>query len=240
MKRALLIVAASLLSAPSIAADLPVKAPPVKAPPLAVFTWTGCYLGGHIGYAWQRDQNNETEIGVGPGDPTSGPAKPDGVKLGGYLGCNWQTGPWVVGIEGDGEWANLRASVTYPGTGDFIDDFVETRTRWQASVRPRLGYAFDRSLLYVTGGIAFAGVEHVYVCPECLLPNSDSFRRTLTGWTIGAGWDYAITNNWIARIEYRYADFGSVTNIPVNAWTGFSEEQRITEHAIRGGIAYKW
>jgi outer membrane immunogenic protein len=242
MKKLLLIAAAAFLAAPALAADLPIRAP-VKAPAVVApvgFSWTGCYLGAQIGYAWQRDSNSETQIGVGPGDPTSGPAKPDGIKAGGYAGCNWQTGQWVIGLEGDGEWTNLKGSVTYPGTGTLIDDYIETRTRWQASLRPRVGIAFDRSLFYATGGVAFANVEHTYVCPECSAPNSDTFKDTLIGWTVGAGLDYAITNNWIARVEYRYADFGKVTNTPVNAWSGYSEEQSITEHAIRGGIAYKW
>ncbi len=239
MRRALLAAAAIVLTTGlASAADLGAR-PVYKAPPAPVFTWTGCYLGGQVGYAWQRDRNYETSTEFDDADSATG-ARPDGAKLGGYAGCNWQSGQWVFGIEGDGEWASLKGSGTYLGTGTVTDDYVESRTRWQASLRPRIGYAVDRSLWYITGGVAFANVEHTYVCPECTLPNSDVFRNTMTGWTIGAGVDWAITNNWIARLEYRYADFGSVTNIPVNAWAGYNEEQSVTEHAIRAGIAYKW
>lgn len=221
------------------AADQAVR-PAYKAPVAApVFTWSGCYAGGQVGYAWQRDVNNEINIGVGPGDPTDGPARPNGVKIGGFLGCNYQTGQFVFGIEGDSEWADLKGSTTYPNTG-LVDDYYESRTRWQASLRPRIGYAFDRSLLYATGGVAFANVKHTYVCSVCPLPNTESFTNTLTGWTLGAGFDYAFTGNWFGRLEYRYADFGKVTNIPTIPWGGYSENHSITEHAVRGGVAYKF
>ena len=231
---------ALIAAGPAVAADMRVKAPVYKAAaPVATFNWSGCYVGAQVGYAWQRDRDIETEIGVGFSDDTPlDAAKPDGFKAGAFLGCNWQwQGPFVIGIEGDAEFANLKGSVEFPDTGT-INDFYESRTRFQASVRARIGYAFERALYFVSGGVAFAHIKHTYVCPDCGL--TESFTTTRPGWTVGGGMDYAFTNNWIGRIEYRYADFGHVTNEPVVVWDGFTERHRITEHAVRLGLSYKW
>jgi outer membrane immunogenic protein len=238
MRRATLLFAASAafglaLSQTALAADLPIRAPVYKAPPpMVVYNWSGCYLGGQLGYAWQRDRLNETLTATGATTDTL-TASPNGFKGGGYLGCNWQwSGPFVVGLEADAEYADLTGSANYTASADYFD----SRTHFQGSVRGRIGYAFDRALFYATGGWAVARVEHKYVTPGI----SESFTNTLNGWTVGGGVDYAFAGNWIGRIEYRYADFGNVTNVPVVAWTGFTEKHAITEHAVRIGLAYKF
>jgi outer membrane immunogenic protein len=226
------------VSQASFAADLPVKAPVYRAP-VAVSTWSGCYIGGQVGYGWARDRLIEIDDATGtlsafsPADK----ATPSGILAGGMAGCNWQwSGPWVIGIEGDGEWTDINGSViAYPGTGTPPDTY-EARIRWQASIRGRLGYAFDRNLLYVTGGAAFANIRHVYTSGGL----SEDFSKTQTGWTVGGGWEYAFMPNWTARIEYRYSDFGTVTNVPTVVWTGFTENHDVVEHAVRFGVTYRF
>ena len=239
MKKALLIGTAvtALMGGSALAADLPLKAPPQAD----FFSWTGCYLGGHAGWAWQRDRLHEVTKATGatsPFNPTNA-AEPDGVKLGGQLGCNWQWGgPWVFGIEGDAELADVNGTANYANTG-FPPDFYKAHTDFQASVRGRLGYAVNRSLFYITGGVAWADVKHTYVVGATPRVN-ESFSSTQTGWTVGGGWEYALANNWIGRVEYRYADFGDVTNLPVVTFSSFSETHKLTEHAVRVGLSYKF
>jgi outer membrane immunogenic protein len=224
------------------AADLPVKAPVYKAPPMTpAYNWSGCYIGGQVGYGWVRDKNSETVTATGAASvfsPTD-TADPSGLKVGGMLGCNWQwSGPFVVGLEGDGEWADINGgSVTFPGSGP-PDDFYEARIRWQASARGRIGYAFDRTLLYATGGAAFADIRHIYTVAATGL--SEAFTTTKTGWTVGGGVEHAFAPNWTARVEYRYSDFGTISNLPVTTFAGLTESHNMVEHAVRFGLAYKF
>jgi len=221
------------------AADMPVKARPAPVP-VPVFSWAGCYVGADAGYAWQRDTSTETIAATGALSATQpGATNPHGLKGGGYLGCNYQFAPsWIVGIEGDAEGADVaHSTATYAPS----PDYYEARTRFQGSIRGRVGYAFDRSLLYVTGGIAFASITNHYVGLEANGFTTDA-TSTRTGWTVGGGWEYAFTNNWIGRIEYRYADFGTRTDTLQFCATcaAANEAHRTTENVVRVGIAYKF
>jgi outer membrane immunogenic protein len=230
----------ALTASSALAADLAV-APVYKAgpPPRAlVYNWTGCYVGAQVGYAWQRDRDNETFTANGGGSPFSPAptniAQPDGVKAGGYTGCNWQTdNPLVLGIEGDAEYANLKGSATFPNT----PDFYESRTNFQASLRGRIGYAVDRALLYATGGLAWANIKERDIAGTTGLTNEISTTRT--GWTVGAGLEYAFGDRWLGRVEYRYSDFGTLQYQPA-VFPRFTENHRVTENAIRVGLSYKF
>jgi outer membrane immunogenic protein len=235
-------VAAAVFATGSLsaqAADMPLKARPMAT---EAFNWGGCFVGGSLGYAWARDSDTETFTATGllSGSSPTDSANANGVKLGGYLGCNWQVGgPWVIGAEGDLEWANLRGTATFPNSGP-PSDFYDTRINDQSSFRGRIGYALEpRLLLYATGGVAFASLtEHdVLAATGAFTDNS----ATRTGWTLGAGLDYALTNQWIGRIEYRYANFGTFSyNTAVFGPPLFTESHRTTENAFRVGLAYKF
>jgi outer membrane immunogenic protein len=214
------------------AADLYTKAPPP-------FSWTGCYLGGQVGYAWGRDFDSEvaTATGLPSGFTPANAATPTGFKGGGYLGCNYQTGAFVFGVEGDVEGANVKGSTTFTNTGTPAD-FYETKINSEASIRGRIGYAVDRALLYVTGGVAFAHVNEHDVVGATPTVFSDN-ATTKSGWTVGGGIDYAFTGHWIGRIEYRYADFGTFSYVPT-VFPAFTENHKLTENVIRAGLAYKF
>jgi len=216
------------------AADMAVKAPIYRAPP---FSWTGCYVGLDVGYAWERDRLTETvPSGALTAFSPTDAAHPHGIKGGGYVGCNWQVaGPWVLGIEGDFEGTSIKGSQVYAIGADTYD----SRTPWEASIRGRLGYAWDNWLLYVTGGAAFANIREDY--HSAAVGTDDLRNTTRTGWTLGGGLDYAFTANWIGRIEYRYADFGTFSNGPPLVTFGpVIETHKVTEQAVRIGIAYKF
>jgi outer membrane immunogenic protein len=219
------------------AADIPrpVYKAPVSAP--APFSWSGCYLGGQVGWAWQRDRNTEFFNGAVSIFTPLEAADADGVKAGGLLGCNWQSGQFVFGIEADAEYADLDGHADFANSGTPPDAY-DVRTDFQGSVRGRVGYAWDRNLIYVTGGVAWANISHIYF--QNFPPTFQEIDRTRTGWTVGGGWEYAFTNNWIGRIEYRYADFGTITNVATIYAAGFSEEHETTEHAVRLAVSYKF
>ena len=130
------------------AADMPVKAQPMTPPP-AAYNWTGCYLGAQVGYGWGKSKHSFDR-----GAPADN-SNPRGWVSGGRAGCNYQfpSSNFVVGVEGDYEGANLH--------GDFVNATAATsvgsaRMKSDGSIRGRLGWAWDRSRLYVTGGWAFA------------------------------------------------------------------------------------
>jgi outer membrane immunogenic protein len=167
----------------------------------------------------------------------SEPAHPNGGKIGGFLGCNWQ-GPsgFIWGLEGDGEWSNLIGSATYTNTGVPPDHF-DSRIRSQASARGRLGYVWNNSLFYVTGGAAFANIkEHDVI--DGSGPTTDT-SATRTGWTVGVGADFVVWNNWFGRLEYRYADFGKFSYNP-SVFPAFAENHKVSENAVRFGLGYKF
>jgi len=232
---------ATIIGTPAFAADLALKAPPPAAP---VFSWTGCHVGVDVGVAWVRDKDSETVTATGAASPftpyPTNTANPDGAKVGGYLGCDYQfASPVVVGLEGDAEWAGIRG-----GTANFINtgvpaDFYETRINSEASIRGRLGYSVNRALFYVTGGAAWARVtEHDVIGATGAFQDTSSSRG---GWTAGLGTDFAFTDHLIGRVEYRYTGFsGNFSYVPNLVFPAFTENHKISENALRAGLAFKF
>jgi outer membrane immunogenic protein len=219
------------------AADMLRKAPPMMgAQPL---NWGGCHAGGNIGYAWASDRDTETVLATGllsPFSPTD-TVFANGVKAGGYLGCDWQfASPYVIGIEGDLEWADVKGAVTFPNSGTPLN-FYDMRIDNQSSVRGRVGYAFERLLLYTTVGGAFGHItEHDVIGATGQLSDTSATR---TGLTAGAGVDIAATERWTLRIEYRYTNFGTAA-YNSSLFPGFNETHKISENVMRWGLSYKF
>jgi len=180
MKKILLSSVALLgLTAGAMAADLPSRrapAPIVAAVP--VFTWTGFYVGVNAGYGW----NSDDEVTI---DGVTFELDNEGGFVGGaQVGYNYQIGSFVVGLEGDIQYADFG--------GD--DDF--SSSDWFGTARARAGVAFDRALVYATGGFAFADDAN--------------------GWTVGGGVEYAFTNNLSAKVEGLYVNLD--TDTPVGSY----------------------
>ncbi len=207
--------ALALTGSAALAADLPSRAPPpVYLPPPPIFTWTGIYVGGQIGYAWASGNNDFTGF-----DPFFGPGgtfisstiggNPSGVIGGAHVGYNYQINQWVVGLEGsvDGTSLSNTAAAFFP---DGTTITAQSRADIQGSIRGRLGIAWDRALIYATGGVAFGGFNtNVSIANTGFLNGgvpffaNGSVSSTRVGWTVGGGIDYAITNNWSVFAEYR-------------------------------------
>lgn len=232
-------VALALFSTTAMAADLPSRrAPPVYVPPPPVptFTWTGFYVGAHAGYAFG---NSRSLASVGGIPVAAGSASPNGVIGGGHIGYLFSTQgiPFfgnalgtggVFGVEGDVDGSNYRANY---GLGALS---TTTRDDIQGSVRGRLGIAVDRALFYATGGAAFGGLTTNYFGPF----GTDSFNHTRVGWTVGGGVEYAFTNNWSARVEYRYTDYGTFTDNLAASFPGVNVRRRETDNRVMAGVSY--
>ena len=212
MKKVLLAALMAGVASSAMAADLPTrKAPPApqvySAPP--VFSWTGFYVGVNGGW------------GGGTGGKDFGNVS--GGLVGGTVGYNYQIGQFVVGLEGDWDWADL----TKNGTNNI--GYYKNKADDLVTVRARAGYAIDRALLYVTGG--YAGVDD-----KISLPGSYSSSEWRNGGVIGAGLEYAFTNNISAKAEYLYAPVGSKSY-----WDGSNYgKSDLNLSLVRVGLNYKF
>jgi outer membrane immunogenic protein len=216
--------------------------------------------------------NNGVPLGNAPGFgcPTPGPGcatetlNNTALRGSGYLGYNWQLDPrWVVGVEGDLGSADASTTLRgfiYPGGGapfyitGRIDDVFVLRTTWDADVRGRLGYLVTpTALLYVTGGAAWQHIEATSTCgstnsctPGGFGPGVISDRTTRPGWTFGGGIETVFAGNWLARAEYRFADYGTVTNTDSRVFPGGPITQtasyniNLVTHTAVFGLAYKF
>ena len=215
------------------AADIVRPAPPVVAPPV-VYNWSGFYIGGNVGGKW-ADQDGDIfldqVVGFTPLDLLAfGNGGKDETAFvgGGQIGYNWQAGAWVFGIEGDFQGTTLeRTFAAGPGVPvPFLPgDTISVSNDWQASIRGRIGYAWDRLLVYATGGVAFANLEAtVALVPVGGVPGLfASASDTLTGWTVGGGIELALWDNWSLGVEYRFSSFDAgdfaLGNIPITLIT---------------------
>ena len=214
--------------APANAADLgtrmPVKAPPMVAP-VPVFTWTGFYVGGHIGYLWGHTRIEEAETGA---LITLGPT--NGVVGGVLGGANWQIGPLVLGGEADIGWSNAHGN----GAVALTPEFFQYQIRWTSHARGRVGYAFGGTLVYIAGGLAVAHADVQEIMENTILPCRAG--GTYTGGSIGGGVEQAFTRNISGRIEYLYDNFGHKT------YTMGDDAYRVgvTGQTVRGAVVFRF
>src|SRR5579862_391633 len=261
---------ATLIVSPAFAADMAVKAPAYT--PQASPTWTGFYIGANGGYGWSQSstnadpfQNFTTATSVVP--PFAISQQLQGALAGVQLGYNWQIAPtWVVGLEGDFDGAGLNNSsqmvVLDPlgGAGGTATDgfMAHEDVQWLATARARLGYTWGPSMLYVTGGGAWEGVKDSYLLSTDTAASSvysasagASATTTRSGWVVGGGWEWMITSNWMARLEYLHYGFNnssSTLSIPVTC-AGFAVGSACSSNvtssnngidAVRVGLSYKF
>ena len=212
----------------ALAADAVVHEPTPELAP-AGFAWTGGYIGGQIGYGFGSTDYDYDYFG-GAFDYSH---DPDGFLGGIYAGYNHQFANRVMlGVEADIAWSGLKGSTLAPGNSNFS---ATTKIDLTGSARLRLGYAMDRLLPYVTGGVAFGKFSFDEYIQGDLWGNAD---ENLVGWTLGVGTEYALTDNWTLRGEYRYADHGTQEFVTQPVDEEYSAD--IRTHDIRLGVAYKF
>jgi outer membrane immunogenic protein len=215
----LVLLATGAVAGSATAADLgrQYQQPYVKAPIYnPVFTWTGFYLGLNGGGGWGQSSWDRT-----------GTFDLSGGVIGGTVGFNWQTGQVVLGIEGDADWSGMSGT-----TSTLCPVGCTTRNDWLGTVRGRVGYAFDRFLPYVTGGLSAGDIR-------ATTPGFAGATQTNLGWTIGAGMEVAIAGNWSAKAEYLHVDLGSFS---CGLACGLVTPDNVSFRAnlLRGGVNYKF
>lgn len=165
------------------------------------FDWSGGYIGAQIGGRWAKNFMQWDA----PNGNSNSTQRPHGVAVGGYGGYNWQFGQIVTGID-----VGLIANTLTDDDPDWnLYAHVDAKAKVIGNVNARIGYAFGRILPYMTAGYSYGRYDNSYV-QMFQYPNPPSLNESFSrsGWNIGAGVDAALTQNWIARAEYRYTDFG--------------------------------
>jgi len=226
---------ATLFAAPAMAADMAV---PVKAMPAApVFTWTGCYLGAHAGAGWETSSYTSEGVESGVG------------ALGGVqAGCNYQWNMFVVGLEGE-FWGSGLYDRQFDQDPTFLND-AKARNLWDGAISVRAGLTvYERAFIY--GKLGGVVGRFKYNSIEVEPPNfsfSETGSATITGVLLGLGLEYALTNNWTAKIEYNLIDYGNKIvnftdvncNFGVCVTTPFSGTVKERKELIKLGVNYKF
>lgn len=213
------------------AADFVAKAPYAAAPP--AFSWTGCYVGVHAGGGMLREEGwNFTG--------TNGM----GALAGGQLGCSYQYGMLVLGLEGEGFWSGMRsAQDAYDGS--LLVGNGTVKNKWDYDVAARVGVAFDRALVYGKAGWVAGGFEWNDASFDGT--RSDQAKASLQGLLVGLGLEYAFTNSWTTKFEYDYLGF-ETKNIDVGVFCAFCTPVNFVEkvrlgadkHIFKVGVNYKF
>jgi outer membrane immunogenic protein len=215
---------------PALAADLAARPYATKAPAYAapIYNWTGFYIGGHIGGAFGGDNNFA-------GLTSSN----DGRFLGGVqVGADYQFAPnWVLGVEGQYSWLGSNNNNVAFTTGGAAYAFTNNE-RALGSVTGRLGYTWGPALLYVKGGYAYS--DNTQTLTSVGAPVAFTLDRGhRDGYTVGAGLEYMFAQNWSAKAEYMYYDFGSsrfVTPLPFATLGSFRND----DHTVKVGLNYRF
>lgn len=237
------------------------------SPPQPVAGWTGPYLGLGAGVRSSRTNVDNVAIANFPcliprGCISSDPFNDTAARVSPYIGWNWQfASQWVAGLEGDFGFADKTTTIPglyYPNTltgfNGTAGDYFSIRTTWDASVRARLGYLVtSANLVYLTGGASWLHVDTNSVCsilvncrPGVDTPSVISNSGTKLGWTVGGGFETRLWQNWTARAEYRYADYGrtsytdtrQVLFIPDVETVSY--DVHIRTHTFTLGLAYQF
>lgn len=210
------------------AADMPLKAPAPAAP--AAYDWSGIYIGGNVGGGWSQNEVSDPGLGfLGTilGVPATQTTNSSGFLGGVQAGANYQIGRLVVGGEIDWDWSGINGTNTSAlapliailPPANALNRSITANTDWTGTATTRIGIAHDHWLFYGKAGAAWAHTNYTDTwtisgpgVPAGLNPFfSGTGASTRTGWTVGTGLEYAFWNNWSAKLEYDYMNFGSPT-----------------------------
>lgn len=246
----------AIASTAATAADLPVKAPAERP-----YDWSGCYAGvngggGASGSSFTSTVGNGAYLtGTDPGTVAgigTGSANASNFLGGGQAGCNWQSGTFVYGLEGDVDYFRSNPQlINATGTlanGNAFGVTQSLNTDFLATVRPRIGVAADRNLAYITGGAAFSNASYTQTYVDGNAPagtGTASGSKSLVGWTAGAGWEHAWTDHWTFKLEYQFAKFPTTNAVGSIAQAGggtnpLQGSADLVIQTVRAGVNYKF
>ncbi len=198
--------------------------------PVAI--WSGFYVGADVGGAWAKDAVSPTVVDGGT-FPRKNTISSEGVFGGGNIGYNLQRGNVVFGLEGDIGYMDIGKSKADLLGGTEVDSI---NSGLYGDVTGRLGYAFDRILVYGKGGFAFYDGEAKTTTgiPGFTVGKTGTF----TGWTAGAGAEYKINPAWSAKVEYLHFDFGNENATLTGAAGVFPYKNSLTADTVKVGLNY--
>ena len=260
------VIAAAFCGGPALAAKV------LPPPAAAAFSWAGFYVGANGGYEWTDPKTSPIAAtqsipplaGIGPltfqADgifPLTSSVGQSGAIGGLQAGYNWQANAFVAGIEADFDYSSagqstVTANCCGPATTITATN-ISRRLDAFGTLRARLGYAADRMLYYMTGGLAFGESRLAYAAAATSGAGNDGSGLGAStvwqaGWTIGAGLEYAVLENWTVKAEYLHYDLGaqsatvavaSVPAAPGKSWTT-TTSVRNNGNIVRGGVNYKF
>jgi outer membrane immunogenic protein len=239
MKKILLasVALTALVAARAMAADTgrPVYRAPAPVYPVYGFSWTGCYIGGHIGGLWAQKEWVDHDFRSATFGLSDGSHYPSGSLGGLQAGCDYQfAGGFVIGIAGDYAWTdaeNSELSILFPGFTN------HSKVNSLASVTGRIGYAWDRLLGYIKGGGAWEKDDHLFTGGITI----GTASLTRSGWTVGVGGEYAFTNFVSGFVEYDYYDFGARDVLFTgNTFATFTYGIQDTKSVVKAGLNLRW
>lgn len=229
-----------LASSLPFAACLPAAASDALAAAPAGFVWTGGYVGIHLGYGGGRTTVTELDgYSFSVFDDTAFKFNSNGFLGGVHAGYLWQSGQLVYGLEMDFTGADIDNTVAnsmIPGS----DESFSTSIDWFGTTRARLGYSIDRFLPFVTGGVAFGHVKSSYDDNDAGQDNHAVADDVVAGWTVGAGAQYALTDNWSLRAEYLYVDLEDSQGSFETGGDSFRYDFDNNIHVVRLGASYRF
>jgi len=258
---------AGLIGGPALAADM--RPPPA---PVELFTWSGAYVGVNLGSGWRQPVDFVTtmpsctdfttcfivdpDTGLASALGTGRSTRASGATGGFQAGYNYQFGAAVAGVELDWEYFKRTSSLgPNVGISSIIDGGApllvsnEVASTWLATIRGRLGFAWDRLLVYATGGVAFTDVRYTQtVSASAFITGAtvvNVVTETKSGVTVGGGAEYALWNNLTLRAEYLYAQFTGVSGASVLQFQNSSNQVagstgNLHDHIVRVGLNYKF
>ena len=263
------LVALGLGAPAAFAAERPVPAYAPPPPPVPVYTWTGCYAGANAGTSTGRSNQSTLGNSILTGGALGAPAPrlfqaPAGtdmvgdLNLSGFIGgfqggCNYQWGVWVIGFEGDGSATNKEGQNFEGGLVQFNANranwISQTQERWLVTARGKLGLSGwgwfgDKSMAYVTGGAAWAKIDTSEFLIGVQTGTGHQESNTRTGWTVGAGWEYALGYGWSIKSEYLYVKFDDYTTFTQPPFGGAGgniapRSNKLYDNIFRAGMNYK-
>jgi outer membrane immunogenic protein len=217
MRTLFLASTALITGSAAFAADLPARMP-VKAPVAvaAPYSWTGCYVGGHIGAGWAHT-NFSDALGnrIAPVGSEVQVDSDASFLGGGQVGCDYQfAANWVIGLAGDFSWASIDGVADDPffsGKTAGVPLTLHSRTDFLATATGRIGYAWNTLLVYGKGGFAWSHDKYQVNNFSCVIFTScnTNANETRTGWTAGGGVEWAFMPNWSLLVEYNHYGFGT-------------------------------
>ena len=247
MKKLLFASAAlAIVAAPAFAADMPMATKAPMMVPMAVYNWTGFYVGGHIGGGWGDERATEIAPGTGtfPIGTVFNNHNTSGFLGGVQGGFNWEaSNHFVLGVEGEYSWTDLSATSTTVSLVNGFSSTTTVKTNDLALATGRLGYAANNWLFFVKGGGAWgqgnSNGRGTLASGAFFDTTSSSTNRS--GWVVGAGVEWGFAPNWSAKLEYNHIDFGSTTvGIASSAVATSFVRSSETIDLVKAGVNYRF